>query len=282
MAEERTAGRDEVQGTGSARGVVRDLQDAAGLPIRVAATGRLEFGDGLPVVSPQVRTLNDVRSVLYNQTATSPEELYYMYRGVGYPEDVVRFVSHSLRFDITVLVPGLVGGEYVKTAGHYHPPVDDGSGDLTYPEIYQVLYGQAHYLLQKPGPSGPRGALADVVVVEAGPGECLYVPPNYGHVTINVGPSPLVMVNVVDSGFTSLYGPYRERHGAAYYEIEGDERSYLVVNDHYPDPPEPRLAPPTRLEGLGLVPGEPVYRQLARDPLSFAFLSRPSSDGPVP
>lgn len=277
-----------------ATGLGLDLSEASGLPLRLTPAGRIEFLGGLPVVAPQVRTIDEIRSVLYNQTATGPDELYFMYRGLGWPEDVARFDAYSLRFDLTVLVPGLVGGEYVKTAGHYHPPLPAAAGVVegahpgaeapawTYPELYQVLSGRAHYLLQLPARDGKDGALSDVVVVEAGPGDALYVPPGYGHVTINPGPEPLVMINVVDAAFASLYGPYRERHGAAYYEIEEDGRAYFVPNDHYADPPEPRLAGPTDLGDLGLRADEPLYLQLARDPRAFAFLSQPPADGPVP
>ena len=41
----------------------------------------------------------------------------------------------------------MLGSEYVKTVGHYHPPVP--GTDVSYPEIYQVLDGSATYLLQK-------------------------------------------------------------------------------------------------------------------------------------
>lgn len=258
----------------------RDLTDLTGLPLRLTPLGWLDFGGTLPPVAPQPRTLADLRPMLYNQTAAGPAELYLMYRGVGWPEDVARYSEQALRFDVTVLVPGLVGAEYVKTAGHYHPG--------GYPELYQVVAGRAHYLLQKPATGeqpdtlagAPPGAIADVIIVEAEPGDAVFVPPGYGHVTINPGPEPLAMVNVVDSTFTSVYGPYRERRGAAYYEIEERGQPYFVANDHYPDLPEPRLVRPTKLEDLGLQAGEPLYAQLAGDPRAFAFLSEPRADQP--
>lgn len=263
------------------------LRELSGLPLRVVDGGRVEFDGGLPPVAPRPRTLEEMRPVLYNQTATDPEELYFMYRGLGWPEDLPSFEAHSLRFDLTVLRPGLVGVEYVKTAGHYHPPVPGGAGDedriaATYPELYQVLAGRAHYLLQKPDADRRADRLADVVVIEAGPGDALYVPPGYGHVTINPGTDPLVMANVVDRSFSSVYGPYLERRGAAYYEVEERGRGYFVANDHYRDPPKPRLGRPTDLRDLGLSRGEPLYGQVVRDPRKFAFLSRPRPDGPIP
>lgn len=277
------------------------LRELSGLPLRVVDGGRMDFDGGLPPVAPRPRTLEEMRPVLYNQTATGPEELYFMYRGLGWPEDLPSFEAHSLRFDITVLRPGLVGGEYVKTAGHYHPPVpgDDPAARrdhstapgatadkdrvaATYPELYQVLAGRAHYLLQKPDGDRRADRLADVVVIEAGPGDALYVPPGYGHVTINPGADLLVMANVVDASFSSVYEPYLEKRGAAYYEVEEQGRGYFVANDRYRDPPKPRLGRPTDLRDLGLTRGEPLYTQLARDPGKFVFLSRPCPGGPIP
>ncbi|MCL6580987.1 MAG: glucose-6-phosphate isomerase [Firmicutes bacterium] len=280
-----------------------ELGDLAGLPLRLDPHSfTLDFGPGLEPVRPQARTLEEMRPVLYNQTATAPAELYWMYRDVARPRDKDRLAGHSLRFDVTVLAPGLVGGEYVKTAGHYHAPLDPGAAGeaagpeaeasgvdalleprgRTYPELYQVLHGLAHYLLQRPAASGPPGTLDDVVVVEAGPGDSLYVPPGYGHVTINRGPGPLVMANVVEATFVSVYEPYRRRRGAAYYEVEEDSRGFFVPNGHYPSPPEPRLGRTTRLGDLGLEEGVPLYVQLTRDPSAFRFLVRPETDGPSP
>lgn len=296
-----------------ATGDVRDISGITGLPLRVDRTGRIEFLQGLPRVEPQPRALDEMRSVLYNQTATGPDPLYYMYREMGWPEDIDRFAKYGLRYDLTVLAAGLVGGEYVKTAGHYHPVVrgedrggngpdggggrpdgdggrpdgdggrtGDGRGARTYPELYQVISGRAHYLLQKPADNGKPGSIEDVVIVEAGPGDTLYVPPGYGHVTINPGPEPLVMVNVVSRAFSSAYGPYRERHGAVYYEIEEDGQGYFIPNDHYPEPPQPRLGRPTEPASLGLEAGRPLYAQLAANPRAFTFLSQPPPGGPVP
>ena len=36
----------------------------------------------------------------------------------------------GLRYDITVIYPGLIGSEYVKTLGHYHPKVPDNRGPI--------------------------------------------------------------------------------------------------------------------------------------------------------
>lgn len=86
----------------------------------------------------------------------------------------------GLRYDITVIPPAKFGKEYVKTAGHYHPKAP--KSDVSYTEIYQVLEGSATYLLQK---AGRKGRVLDVAVVEAEKGDIVFIPPDYGHITIN-------------------------------------------------------------------------------------------------
>ena len=117
--------------------------------------------------------------------------------------------QRGLRFDITVIPPQTLCGEYIKTKGHYHPADPYGNG---YPEIYEVLEGEAHYLIQ-------TADCSDVVLIAAGAGDVVVVPSGYGHVTIN--PSKklvLEMANIVSSRFSSDY------HG---YERSGTELLFL-------------------------------------------------------
>ncbi|WP_301664610.1 glucose-6-phosphate isomerase family protein [Methanoculleus frigidifontis] len=94
-------------------------------------------------------------------TATSPS-----------PRTVRRWLAEqNIRFAVTVIPRGAVGGEYVTTKGHYQPLTPAGIG---YPELYQVLAGEAHYLLQ-------RKDLRDIVVATAKAGEFVRIPPGYDH-----------------------------------------------------------------------------------------------------
>ena len=96
---------------------------------------------------PSVRTLNDMQCVLANPDQSGDTPLYFMYRDLALTaEDRAYLNEQNLRFDITVIPPGTVGGEYVKTKGHYHPISPSGIG---YPELYQVLAGEALYHLQR-------------------------------------------------------------------------------------------------------------------------------------
>ncbi|WP_301664606.1 glucose-6-phosphate isomerase family protein [Methanoculleus frigidifontis] len=85
--------------------------------------------------------------------------------------------EQNVRFDITVIPPGAVGTEYVTARGHYHPLTPAGIG---FPELYQVLAGEAHYLLQQKD-------LSDIVAVTAKAGVFVLILPGYGHGTGNPG-----------------------------------------------------------------------------------------------
>ncbi len=135
----------------------------------------------------------------------------------------------------------------MKTKGHYHP---DNSAGVGYPELYEVIEGIAHFLLQKK-------TLDDIVLVEAEKGDIVVIPPGYGHVTINPSEDKtLVLANLVSTAFVSDYSVYEALHGAAQYELIGNN---LIPNPYYPHIPPPRKikSPAPLLPGSGN--GGPLY-----------------------
>ncbi|HHX77950.1 MAG TPA: hypothetical protein GX697_06360, partial [Firmicutes bacterium] len=124
-----------------------ELAGICGLDIVLAEVGKLVFGAGINGTEPAVRLKEEMREVLLHPAAPGPEELYYMYRDIYREADKELIGARGLRYDITVIKPGLIGGEYIKTAGHYHP--EKGKSGVTYPEIYEVVHGTAYYLLQE-------------------------------------------------------------------------------------------------------------------------------------
>ncbi|MFW9873826.1 MAG: glucose-6-phosphate isomerase family protein, partial [Candidatus Thorarchaeota archaeon] len=178
--------------------------------------------------------LNDMKSVIFDREwveSTDNFELYYMHRELYKQDpDLETMRENHLRYDITVIPPNMLGREYIKTAGHYHPMVE--GTELSYPEVYQVLEGEATYLLQKR--EGER--IVDVIVSEAKAGEIAIIPPGYGHVTINNSDQTLKMANWVCDIFSSCYEPVKRYSGAAYYLLEDG----FVRNESYADVPDVR------------------------------------------
>jgi len=220
--------------------------------------------------APSVRRVGEMQSVLKDRQCgvdfNTP--LYFMYRNLAWDDsDQAHLAAQQVRFDMTVIPPGVICGEYVKTKGHYHPTAPDGTG---YPELYQVLEGEAHYLLQKED-------LSDVVVVHAKAGESVFIPPGYGHVTINPASEELVMVNLVSDAFASSYEFYEERHGSAYYECEG---SVWEKNPAYGPLPEIRFFEAKDLLYQKIVQGRDIYG-LIHDETLMGWLNAPA-DAPNP
>ena len=139
---------------------------------------QLQFGSRLQ--DPDIRHLFDMTDVIFDQPWLAGAEdfdLYFMFRDLYLSRaDKEKLLAQGLRYDITIIPPAMLGKEYIKTAGHYHPLVPGGA--VTYPELYEVLEGEALYLLQSEDHS-------DVAVVHASAGDKVLVPPGYGHVSIN-------------------------------------------------------------------------------------------------
>jgi len=211
----------------------------------------LEFGGKKR--EPDIRWLYDLRDVICDQNwlaKAKNTELYYMYRDLFLSRaDGEKLREQGVRYDITIIPPGMLGCEYVKTIGHYHPLVP--SERVTYPEIYEILEGEALYLLQKLD-------LSDVVAVNASAGDKVLVPPGYGHVTINRSNKILKMANFVARDFSSLYGPIKERAGGAYFFTS----SGWIKNKRCPESAELRRAEApgsAKLRSLGLIKGKEMY-----------------------
>ena len=227
---------------------------------------KLKFGDVDRIAD--IRMLHDMDEVIYDKTWLGNAdnfELYYMYRDMYKTKAESNIIKkHNLRYDITVIPPGMLGREYMKTAGHYHPKVP--GTDISYTEVYQVLEGEATYLLQKTD----GGKVTDVVVIKAQAGDNVIIPPDYGHITINASDKALKMANWVCGDFASVYEPIKELAGGAYYLLD----TGFIQNPKYDDVPPIRYLEPTNYHEFGFVKGEDMYG-LVDDIEKLKFLIMP-------
>lgn len=175
------------------------------------------------VFTPSVRTYGDMKS-LYNGEDNSLEDdfwLYYMFRDIYFSaEDRNIFKENLLRYDITILVPKIIGKEQNKTYGHFHPVSKDGN---TFQEVYEVLSWQAIYFEQSKEKSifTPTFAWEKVVMKSW-----------LWHVSINPSSDNyLVMANIIDDTFSANYGEYKDKKWWNYYYESGD----WILNPAYQD-----------------------------------------------
>lgn len=197
-----------------------DLTPRVGLPVMLLDNNRLEFGEGVDLDNMGVRTMADLSVVAKDPDLNLTDDpAYYMYRNVHKIGDEEMLSRENQRFDLTVIPAGNLGQEFIKTSGHYHP-VKEGTV-VEYPELYFVVSGQATYIMQK---RSKTGTIEDVILARVGAGETILVPPFYGHVTINELDETLVMANWVEANFSSIYGDFEQKRGAAYYLLNNESR----------------------------------------------------------
>jgi len=209
---------------------------------------------GIPI-KPSVRIPAELKPVALDPDALDGVigPLYYMYRDVWSLNQECNALckKHDLRYDLTVIRPGLIGREYVKTLGHFHERIK--AKNVTFPELYEVISGKAMFLIQKIDGT-------DFEIIEAGKGAHAFVPYNYGHVTVNVGNEPLVVGNLVANSCKSEYEPVKQKHGLAYYVLKDG----IVKNPHYEQWP--------RVVQRKATPGPPIDALFKRDPAHYAEL----------
>lgn len=215
----------------------------------------------------QIRKLFDIKEVIYDRkwlSSSNNIELYYIYREFYFStKDLFKMKQNGLRYDITFIPPRMLGCEFVKTAGHYHSMVS--GTDITFPEIYEVLAGEANFMLQKLD----NDKIKDVILIEVRKGDKVIIPPGYGHLTINKSDKVFKMANWIALRNESIYSPIVEKGGGAYFFlIDG-----LVKNSKYANIPEIRIMKPFDLE-IGLKKGEYMY-DLVKDIKKLEFLTKP-------
>ncbi|MDB5179235.1 MAG: hypothetical protein JWN01_1178 [Patescibacteria group bacterium] len=172
------------------------------------------------------RSHEAMRKVLMHPEAEGPAVHYYMIRG-----------GKDQR-NVTTWEPGTVGGEYIKTFGHYH------IGKLD--ETYWIVQGEGVLLMQKLEEADGKlqpARVAEFKAQRVKAGDSVFIPAGFGHLVANVGPTFFVTVDDSPVDFeerdpVSLpghadYSMVEQMHGFAYYVVEHDGAPALARNPRY-------------------------------------------------
>ena len=136
---------------------------------------------------------------------------------------------------------------------------------MPYPEAYEVLLGQAYFLIQSE---------SAVFLVEAGPGEKFIIPPGFGHNTINVFNEPLLMANWISEKAEYDYEPYKNLHGASYYFLKNNDLIDIIKNPNYDSFPEIKKIRTREYSEFGIFKNLPLY-SLVNTLDKLKFLNHP-------
>ena len=168
------------------------------------------------------RVHEKMKEVLMEPGASGPLVHYYMIRG------------GSKKRNVTVMETGVVGGEYIKTYGHYH------IGDLA--ETYWFVQGEGVVVQQKLVDANDPTRVEEFKATRVKSGDSAYMPPGYGHLIVNTGKEWMVMVDdspvegAQDSASMPGHADYeavKKMRGFAYYVVERDGAPALVANPLY-------------------------------------------------
>lgn len=259
------------------------LEKYSGLPMEMDDDFSLKFGSEIGPVTPKIIEFPFVKNYLKNPHSTyHRRDVYHIYRDVALFKDKDKFHRAGLEYDLTIIPPGKLGDEFVKTIGHYHS-YKKGT-EIRYPEVYEVVYGKAFFILQSASADLLR--LLEVYVVEATRGEKVVVPLGFGHVSVNPTENVLVLANFQASGNQGIYEPYEAHNGAAYYVTESERLGKggktvteyeFVPNLNYSSVPPLKKVRPRELPKYDLLSAIPMYFTAARSFDHLDFLVNPEN-----
>jgi len=170
-----------------------------------------------------------------NPDTSGPAVHYYMIRG------------GKDKRNITVLESGTVGGEYIKTYGHYHI----GSLD----ETYWIAEGEGIVVLQKRKLDESGKPIDDEIesfkAIAVKKGDSVFIPSGTGHLLVNTGKTWFVTIDDSPVNFDEVdpvslpghadYEPVRKMRGFAYYAVEENGKPKLEKNLKYKEIPEAHI-----------------------------------------
>jgi glucose-6-phosphate isomerase len=165
----------------------------------------------------QERRLSDMRGLYADaaaETALAAANplIYRVYEATTNPE-----TPGQLRYSTTVIYPGKVGDEFFMTKGHYH-----AKGECA--ELYFGLAGEGWLILQTPE--------GEINVQPMTPGAAAYVPPFWGHRTINVGTRDFVFFACYPAEAGYNYGAIADG-GFASLVVERDGEPQIIPNPRF-------------------------------------------------
>ena len=241
-----------------------DLSRHAGFEVRLDPEElALAFGVGITTAPATVRRLDEVRPLLRDPDADGPDHLYTIYMDIRVPGLSEALRENGLGYGAVVYNHGALGGEALRSQGHVHSvSPETGAG---YSELYEFWHGRGLVYMQ----DSATLDVGDVIVVEAGPGDKVAIPPGWAHATVNVGDEPMAFGAVYALDAQLLYDPLRRLQGTAHYVLADGS---LEANPRYRTVPQPRRMAPHRIPEAGIESGRPA---LAGDAARLAFVSRP-------
>jgi len=160
------------------------------------------------------RRLSDMKGMYagteaYNELLNKDDKLIYKVYEVNIPQE-----EGQLLYCTSIIYPGKVGNEYFMTKGHFHLKE-------TTAEIYFCFQGEGYLLMQTHD--------GQISSVEMKPGTIGYIPPYWGHRTINTGNKKLILFAIYPAEAGHNYKIVEEK---GFAKIIVEERGLPVLKEN--------------------------------------------------
>lgn len=252
---------------------MKTLAEWAGIPIAWnKAQDEILFDSALTVKETKSRLRGQLRSVLPDDESCQPADAiqYWMYNGISLKEHEQAFKELNIQYELTLLYPGRLGLQRSKTLGHIHtfPP----SRKLNYPEVCEVLWGEAIFVFQTLNLEN-RSA-PNCYAVHAKQGDKVVFPPNWHHFTVNAGDDMLLFSDFISLDTTGNYQGLSAMGGGAY--LYGDT---WTQNPNYAHVAPLQIQTAPEYPELALTRHIPLYELIWRKPEALRWLDAPDAFG---
>lgn len=230
--------------------------------------GLLRFTDLVHHQEGKLYYLNGCRSYYLEEAPQKNPLIYAFYENLYLKEHEALFKDQELTYNIKLILPGQVGGEYHKTVPHFH--LKDDLTQETYPEIHEILAGEGVFLLQK---NKADQEASQVISIPFAQGDHIYIKNGFGQTTINTGPGPLIIASLIKKEASKNFVPLTEKKGLLYHLFEEGEQASYELNPHYQTSAALEILPPPKLHNPLDYP-ENLYESFLKNPDAFSVLGK--------
>lgn len=191
--------------------------------------GNVKAGRNIRFGKEVERKFSDLKDVYINKRAEDNILLYKIYLIENIESKSNRLLK-DLEIGFISIQSGMIGNEYIKTLGHFHPNMP--SANFQYPEVYTVIAGDVGFLLQRD--SGIKNEIVETIFIRVKPDESIIIPPAYGHISINLYNKPSLIMAKVSNKFISDHSVYRKLNGGSFYVTDSNSEGIkFVKNNNY-------------------------------------------------
>ncbi|MFA6136246.1 MAG: glucose-6-phosphate isomerase family protein [Candidatus Paceibacterota bacterium] len=237
----------------------KNILKTSGLPIKLTKNG-LVFSKNTSNYSFESKGYFQYKEFFQNQGLAKDKKLYYIYRNACTRKDQPLFEKEGLRYDLTLIFPGKIGRETIRTIGHFHK----STIKKKFREEYQVISGNALFILQ-------NIKTKKTFIIPRKERQRVFIPKGFGHITANASDKNSLLIANIFSNQPNIsdYSSFKKHHGPSWYPVLKGNKIVFERNPNYKSFPKPESRIPKRFTPSKT---SSLYKEFVKSPKKFHFL----------